>query len=146
MFPPGVGHRLFFHGLVPPGDLLGRIAEHDVGLALEENRPKNKDLTVSNKILHYLVAGLAVIATDTRGQKEVAAAAEGAVRLCRVDDALSLAARIEELVAGTETLAHAKASALRAAEAQFSWERQVPTLVGSVEKVLYDVHRTVANA
>ena len=47
------------------------IATYDVGLALEPNTPLNKDLTISNKILQYLNAGLAVFATPTQGQREV---------------------------------------------------------------------------
>ena len=35
-FPSEKGHRLVLHGLVPPGKLLSRITEHDVGIALEE--------------------------------------------------------------------------------------------------------------
>jgi hypothetical protein len=42
-------------------------------LAIEENVNANKDLTVSNKILQYIQAGIKVFATDTAGQVEVQA-------------------------------------------------------------------------
>lgn len=136
LFPDELGHRLYLHDLVPPQDLLGRIAEHDIGLALEDYAPPSRNLTVTNKILHYLVAGLAVVATDTAGQAEVAAHAPGAVRLCRGGDAASLAEQINALVGEEGVLERAKAAALESAQARFSWEVQVPVLVASVNDAL----------
>ena len=63
--------RVFIHPTVSNEELLSRIAEHDIGLALEIPYCRNKELTVSNKLFQYLQAGLAVIATDTAGQREV---------------------------------------------------------------------------
>jgi glycosyltransferase involved in cell wall biosynthesis len=136
LFPDERGHRLHVHGLVPPQELLGRIAEHDIGLALEDYDPPSRNLTVTNKILHYLVAGLAVVATDTAGQREVAAHAPDAVRLCEGNDAVSLAAQIEALVQRPGDLQRAKAAALAAARERFSWEAQRPILIRSVEAAL----------
>src|SRR5262249_26701195 len=53
--------RLFFHSVVPNGELLSRIAEHDIGFAGEQRYCRSRDLTVTNKILHYLLGGLAVV-------------------------------------------------------------------------------------
>ena len=131
-FPSESGHRLVFHGLVPPSELLGRIAEHDIGVALEETEPDNKDLTVSNKILHYLVGGLAVVASETAGQREVAEAAPDAVTLCGAADPAGLADGLNRLLETPGALARAKAASLEAARERFSWERQVPTLLASV--------------
>jgi glycosyltransferase involved in cell wall biosynthesis len=146
LFPAGGAHRLFVHPLVPPAELLARIAEHDVGLALERRDPPSRDLTVTNKILHYLVAGLAVIATDTAGQREVAAAASGAVNLVPPDDPAALAVAITRLASQPDELAAARASALRAAEDRFSWERQQAALLESVERALQGKPRTGRSA
>ena len=136
LFPDERGHQLFVHDLVPPQALLGRIAEHDIGLALEDDNPPSRNLTVTNKILHYLVAGLAVIATDTAGQAEVAAHAPNAVRLCRGGDAEAMAAQISSLVGKPGLLERAKAAALEAAQERFNWEQQAQVLVASVEAAL----------
>jgi hypothetical protein len=74
----GVADRIHRLPLVPPSELIERTARHDVGLALEPGDRLNNDLATSNKILAYLVAGLAVAATSTRGQRMVMAAAPGA--------------------------------------------------------------------
>jgi glycosyltransferase involved in cell wall biosynthesis len=136
LFPEDRGHRLHVHDLVPPQELLGRIAEHDIGLALEDYDPPSRNLTVTNKILHYLVAGLAVVATDTAGQREIAEQVPEAVRLCRGNDAASLAAQIDAFVREPGELEQAKKAALAAARERFSWECQAPSLVASVEAAL----------
>lgn len=136
LFPSEAPHRLYVHDLVPPEELLSRIAEHDVGLALEAVDPPSRALTVTNKILHYLLGGLAVVATDTPGQREVAQAAPEAVHLCRAGEASSLASAIRHAVEDGERLRRAKAAALAAARERFCWEAQVPTLLRSVEAAL----------
>ena len=134
-FPSGV-HGLHVHPLVPPADLLSRIAEHDVGIASEARVPANRDLTVTNKILHYLLGGLAVVATRTAGQEEVAAAAPGAVALVGQGDARAMGQAIEALAADPERLRRARAAALDAARRTFCWERQAPTVVGAAAAAL----------
>ena len=65
-------NRIVVYPLVTNAELLSRIAEHDVGFAGEPSLIRSRDLTVTNKILYYLLAGLAVLASDTTGQREVA--------------------------------------------------------------------------
>lgn len=62
-------NNIFFHSLVPAGDLQKYAKEHDIGLALEPIISINRDLCISNKILEYLVSGLMVIATNTKGHQ-----------------------------------------------------------------------------
>lgn len=135
-FGPDSPHELALHQLVPARQLLGHIASHDVGLALELNYCENKNLTISNKLFHYLLGGLAVVATDTAGQAEAAAAANGAVCLAKVGSVDELAAAIQQWVGHPAQLAAAKAAALAAARDHFCWERQAPILLESVARAL----------
>jgi len=79
--PESVRCRVTVHGLVENEELLSRIAEHDIGFAGELHEPISRNLTITNKFFQYLQAGLAVVASDTEGQKEAAVAAEGAAML-----------------------------------------------------------------
>jgi glycosyltransferase involved in cell wall biosynthesis len=124
--------RVFIHGLVSNDELLSRLAEHDIGFAGEQKFCRSRDLTVTNKILHYLLGGLAVAASDTAGHREVAGQAKEAVRIYPSGDGNALAARINELLDSREKLSSAKASALRAAENTFCWEQQVSVLLEGV--------------
>jgi hypothetical protein len=129
--------QVFIHPLVSNDELLSRIVEHNIGFAGEQkNASRSRDLTVTNKILHYLLGGLAVVASDTAGQREVAAKTNVGVRIYRSGDAASLANELNTLLGSLETLQTAKAAALMAAEKQFCWERQAPVLLQSVEKTI----------
>ena len=134
--PAGWGDRLHFHRLVSNQELLSRISEHDIGFAGEIKSRRSHDLTVSNKILHYLLAGLAVVASDTVGQLEVASQAPEAVQIYPSGDPRRLAEVLDRLLDSPERLKSAKAAALSAAEGVFCWERQEPVLLRSVESAL----------
>ena len=136
MFPDEKGHALYLQELVSPEALLSRIAEHDIGMALEQHEPPSRNLTVTNKILHYLLGGLAVVATDTEGQKEVAEQAGDAVRLCSVDTPDEMALQLRKLLQSDHQLETAQEHALQAAREEFSWEQQSPKLLKSVEQAL----------
>jgi glycosyltransferase involved in cell wall biosynthesis len=128
--------RVFIHPLVSNEELLSRITEHDIGFAGEQKFCRSRDLTVTNKILHYLLGGLAVVASDTAGQREIAACANGAVRIYPAGNAEALAKELNALLSSRETLADARASALKVAQEDFSWERQAPVLLRSIEVAL----------
>jgi glycosyltransferase involved in cell wall biosynthesis len=133
---PAWRNRIFIHQLVTNEELLSRIAEHDIGFAGEMKNCENRNLTVTNKILQYLLAGLAVVASDTAGQREVAEQANGAVKIYKSGDPESLASQINDLLDWPEKLRAAKSAALKAAETTFCWERQAPVLLQSIEKAL----------
>jgi glycosyltransferase involved in cell wall biosynthesis len=124
--------RVLLHPVVHNDELLSRIAEHDVGLALEPVHPRNKDLTASNKIFAYLLAGLAVVGTNTGGHTEVATQAPGAVFLYKAGDAADLAKCTHKLLFDKQSVADARKAALLAAEQIFCWERVSPRLIESV--------------
>lgn len=128
--------RVFFHSLVPNDQLLSRIAEHDIGFAGEMQHCRSRDLTITNKILHYLVGGLAVVASETSGQREVARQAAGAVALYPCGNPRVLADALDGLIGSPERLRRAKAAALQAAERTFSWERQEGVVVEAVAAAL----------
>lgn len=136
LVPPSFRSRIHIHGLVTNDELLSRIAEHDIGFAGEARYCRNKELTISNKLLQYLLAGLAVVASDTAGHQEVARQAPGAVAIYKSGDPLALANEINALLAAPEKLRATRAAALMAAEKTFCWERQAPILLESIERAL----------
>jgi glycosyltransferase involved in cell wall biosynthesis len=135
--------RVFVHALVPNDELLSRICEHDIGFAGEMKYCRSRDLTVTNKMLHYLLAGLAVVASDTSGQREIARQAPDAVLLYPSGDAAALAAQLNALLESPDRLQRAKAAALRAAEETFCWERQESRLLEIVARAVDASARTM---
>lgn len=136
LVPVHFRHRVFIHALVPNEQLLSRIEEHDIGFAGEMKFCRSRDLTVTNKILEYLLAGLAVVASDTTGQREVAAQAPDAVFLYPSGDSSLLAGSLNVLLGSRQLLQSAKQAALRAAEERFCWERQERAFLEAVMRAV----------
>jgi hypothetical protein len=128
--------RVFFHPLVSNEELLSRIAEHDIGFAGETPYCRSRDLTVTNKILHYLLGGLAVVASDTSGQREVSNQQAGAVEIYQSGNLCSLARVLNGLIGSSERLMRAKLASLHAAEQTFCWEKQENDLLIAVAAAL----------
>jgi len=65
--------KLIFHPVVNHDQLVMTMDQFDIGLALENPENGGYSRTVTNKLFTYLLAGLAIVATDTPGQREVLA-------------------------------------------------------------------------
>jgi hypothetical protein len=116
-------------------ELPGLLSRFDVGLALEPRLPANRDLTITNKILQYLNAGLAIVATPTQGQLEVLEAAGGAgvaIDFSR-DDAYSA---LSSFLSDAARLRSAQTASRRAAETRFCWEKEEPVLGSLVQMAI----------
>jgi glycosyltransferase involved in cell wall biosynthesis len=137
--PLGWANQVHIHPTVSNDELPAHIAENDIGLALEQTSPPSRDLTITNKLFQYLQAGLAVIATDTAGQREVFQQFPAIGQVVEAQDATALAAAIETLVCHPAQLKAAKAAARQAAETQLCWELEGQTLVAAAEMALSEV-------
>ncbi len=124
--------QIFIHPVVENSELLSRISEHDIGFAGEQRDVVNADLTISNKILHYLLGGVAVLASDTAGQREVAERAAGAVWMYQAGNPQSLAAALNDLLSSPQRLEKARRAALVAAHGFYCWERASQVLLDQV--------------
>ena len=67
----GLTTRVTFHPPYAPEDAVKEAARHTIGLCLERSGPKNHELTVSNKIFDYHMAGLVTIASELPGLRSV---------------------------------------------------------------------------
>lgn len=126
--PEGVRKKLTVHGLVENEELLSRIAEHDIGYAGELNEPPSRNLTITNKIYQYLQGGLAVVASDTAGQQEVAKVAKGAFQLFPVGSVANLRKVNFKMVREAEGREMSRQRAWAAAE-RLSWEKESKRVV-----------------
>lgn len=118
----GVAECVKFHPLIDHDELISSMADYDVGLALERPRNRNYSLTVTNKVFSYMLAGLAITATETPGQREVMDQAPGAGLLYPAGDAKSLRRTLEIWIADREKLRQAQEAAWDLARAGFCWE------------------------
>lgn len=124
----GCAERLHLLAPVPPDELVARSSEHDVGLALEQPATRNRDLCVTNKLFTYMLAGLAVAATDTVGQRAILAGQDRGAFLYRAGDAGALARQLDRLLSSRERLHDHRRKALEAALGELSWEHDAARL------------------
>jgi len=125
---PHARQRVFFRQPVSPAELPSRIADHDIGLALEERSPASRDLTITNKVFQYLQAGCAVVASRTAGQTEAAGLSPEAVFLTTLEPN-ALAQALTGLIGSPERLAAAQTAARQAAIQWASWKHISPGMV-----------------
>lgn len=134
--PPSHRERLQVLPLVAPGELPAKLAEFDLGLALEQRTPLNRDLTITNKLFQYFNAGLGVIATATRGQREVLETCPHAgVLIDSIEDS-RFVAQLDELLADRARWRRMQEAARAAAVAEFCWEIESKRLLSAVEAAL----------
>jgi glycosyltransferase involved in cell wall biosynthesis len=128
--------HLFIHPTVSNDELPSCIAQYDIGLALEQFDPPSRNLTVTNKLFQYMQAGLAVIATETAGQREILSQCPDIGRLVPCNNPLALAEAIDALASQPEALQRAKTAAFQAAQEQFCWESQRDRLLQAADLAL----------
>jgi glycosyltransferase involved in cell wall biosynthesis len=133
--PAGVRGRLKVHGLVENEELLSRIVEHDIGFCGEPTEPANKNVTISNKLFQYLQAGLAVVASDTAGQKEAASEAGGGVGLYSYGDEDELKRILNCLIGKSGDMAVHRGQAWNAG-ARLCWENERQKLIEAINETL----------
>ena len=102
-----VAHKVTILPPYQPDEAIAQAAAYDIGLCLERRGPINHDLTVSNKMFDYHMAGLAVVSSDLPGLRTVLTNSGGGV-LFRPGDPSSLAEAIESLHNAPKRLADLK--------------------------------------
>jgi glycosyltransferase involved in cell wall biosynthesis len=116
-----------------PHEAVLKAALHDVGLCLERRGPRNHDLTVSNKMFDYHMAGLAVIATDLPALADVVSRSGGGM-ICRPGDPQSLADSIQALLDAPERLAEMQDKARRFALREANLEMEIEKIAAALRQ------------
>jgi glycosyltransferase involved in cell wall biosynthesis len=73
---------IFYYPIQRPDSIVAWLKQFDAGLASEPSISQSTDMTVSNKMFYYLLAGLPIIAFHTKGQAEIALKAPNSIILC----------------------------------------------------------------
>jgi glycosyltransferase involved in cell wall biosynthesis len=131
----GVSERIHFHATVSPEDLLAAAAEYDIGLCLEVPATPNRNLCVTNKIFVYMLAGLAIVASRTKGHLEVLNASPKIGLLYDCGDITTLATILDRYATDRTLLASTKEAALAAVRERWNWEQESKIVIGTVDRV-----------
>jgi hypothetical protein len=108
----------------PPDAMVELARGHDVGLALEEMAPRNRQLCVTTKAVTYILAGVAVAISDTPGQHALGVDLGRAAALVPPGDIEALASAFAFWAADPRALDCAKRTAWQAATRRWHWEHE----------------------
>jgi hypothetical protein len=75
--------HIITHDYMESHKILNWIHQFDAGIAFDKAISKSRDLTITNKILYYLLAGIPVFASDTSGHREIASECPNSVFIIR---------------------------------------------------------------
>ncbi|TAF74507.1 MAG: hypothetical protein EAZ53_08990 [Bacteroidetes bacterium] len=118
--------QLLFIDPVQPEEIFEIASGHDIGLALEQHTPFNRDICLTNKIFTYLNSGLAVIASETSAQKQ----------FMEDGDVEKLAEIINDFYYNRDSLNICKSEALKLSEEKYNWEIESKKLIEILKKVI----------
>jgi glycosyltransferase involved in cell wall biosynthesis len=127
-------YQLFFHELVSEINLANKIAEFDIGLALELQSPPSRNYTITNKFFQYLQAGLPVIASETAGQNEAFDKFEPGFKLAQNPGDEEIA-KLDNWLSDKASLMASKQKAIEAARF-YNWENESKKLIQLVKNIL----------
>jgi glycosyltransferase involved in cell wall biosynthesis len=138
-----------FHEPAAADEMIRLAAVCDVGLALEQPSTVNRDICLTNKIFTYLLAGNAIVATATKGQRPLMEQITGAgfcFEPVEPGDVEALAQRLRTWCERRDSLVDARLQAWDWGTRRFNWECERQKFIAVVEKVLRDVPRDQTHA
>ncbi len=113
---------IHLHQPAPPNRMVELCLPYDAGLSPEQGEHLNPQLCLGNKALTYILAGLAVVLTDTPGQRTFAGdLGEGALRY-KPGDIPALAGGLRRWAEDRGCLRRARQAAWQAARLRWHWE------------------------
>lgn len=129
---------IYVHAPAPPDQMVELSRPYDIGLALEDERILNHALCLSNKVFTYMLAGLAIIMTNTPGQRQLAQdLGDGAVQYTP-GDTRTLADGLLKWYKNRDELRRARLISWATAAGRWHWEHPCESgaMIAAVEKAL----------
>ena len=112
---------LIHHAPINPDAMVESCRAYDIGLALEQAHVFNRAVCLTNKAFTYMLAGLAVVFTDTPGQRPLAMDVGEAALLYQPGDTVALAAGLKRWAENQELLRAARLAAWESAQRRWHW-------------------------
>ena len=128
--------QLVSHEPASSDEMVRLSAEYDVGLALEQPISENRDICITNKICTYLLAGNAVIATATCGQRLLMQQLPEAGLCFEIGDITAVAQKLVEWERDRTLLEQVRRKAWCYGEQQFNWDLEKKKFLSVVEGAL----------
>lgn len=128
--------QITFIAPVSAEDIFKLASSCDIGLALEQNTPYNRDICLTNKIFSYLTAGIATIASETSAQKKFISDHPTVGKSFIIGDINGFSKIINEYDLNRELLYSTRKNAVKLATEQYNWEKEQEKFIQIIEKTL----------
>ncbi len=132
----GDSFKLVFHDPIAPDEIIRFASAFDIGLAMEDSIPYNRDICLTNKIFTYMQAGLTIIASDTTAQKGLMGEYPETGKVYENRNVQSLAQAIAYYAANRDELYAAKKASYNTARSKLNWESESEKFLALVNKTL----------
>lgn len=128
--------KLVFIEPLPLSDIFNTAAKYDVGLATEVPDTANRNFCLTNKIFTYLLAGNALVLSNTQAQSNFVEKYEGVGLLYQSGNSKALAELLKNLYHNKALLNNMKANAANLAKTTLNWETEGELFVNVVKMAI----------
>ncbi len=125
----GVVQQVKILPLLSPDQIVREAAGADLGLSLEESKPLNRDLCLTNKIFAYLMAGIPQLMSTTTAQTAIAHELGDAAILGNFAQPQQVANTLDRFFSDPSRICDAMRRARDLARERFCWEREEDTFL-----------------
>jgi Glycosyl transferase 4-like domain len=132
----GLKRPLLFVPPGPPNEMARMAATADMGLSVEEPKPLNRDICLTNKIFVYLLAGIPQLLSKTSAQTRLAAELGEAALVSDIAQAAATAEKLDLFFIAPAKIAQARSRAWDMARGRFCWDFEKEIVVNAVRSAL----------
>lgn len=127
--------QLQFLPAVAEQDISAIAATHDLGLACEVPHIINREICLTNKIFLYLLAGNAILFSNTKAQQHFYTNYPDTGSVYQYDNAIELAALLQQYLHEPELLTSQRLSSLTLGKTLFNWETEQKQLLQLISTI-----------
>jgi hypothetical protein len=120
-----------------PDEMPRLAAQHDIGLSTEQPLSMNKNLCLGNKIFTYLLAGNAIVTTETSAQSRLAKTVGAAARVYAPGNVDALAEILRTWNGDRNLLEQARRHSWQAGRDQYNWDNEKDKLLNHIENIIH---------
>ena len=128
--------QLVFLDPVSEKDIVQIASQHHIGLASEYAHNLNRDLCLTNKIFMYLLAGNALVVSDTYSQKSFLNDNPGIGSIYKQNSVNELTSVLKSYLMDHELLQLHRREALELAKTKYNWDIEQNQFLDNVKSVL----------
>lgn len=132
----GVARQVRFLPLAPPAELVALSRDYDFGLSTEISVTGNDEVSLGNKLFAYLLAGVPVLLSSTRANREFAPFLGLAARVVEIGDPGSVAACVDSWASNASTLEEARAQAWRLGRERYNWDVEKSVFLAAIDDAM----------